>query len=142
MILKLKYRFFVPTSSYRVMDRYEDDYSIEVDGDDVEYTYEPDEQDVIDYLRRTHSDEDIINDYIEEIYNTGDETWKNDFKSDFGVDEITAKSLLNSFETNESKEFFMKDIIEDLVSDTEIYYDELLDYFESDAEAEFNYYRD
>ena len=142
MILKLKYRFFVPTSSYRVKDRYEDDYSIEFDGDDVEYTYEPDEQDVIDYLRRTHSDEDIINDYIKEIYNTGDETWKNDFKSDFGVDEITAESLLNAFETNESKEFFMKDIIEDLVSDTEIYYDELLDYFESDAEAEFNYYRD
>lgn len=142
MILKLKYRFFVPTSSYRVKDRYGDDYSIEFDGDDVEYTYEPDEQDVIDYLRRTHSDEDIINDYIKEIYNTGDETWKNDFKSDFGVDEITAESLLNTFESNEAKEFFMKDIIEDLVSDTEIYYDELLDYFESDAEAEFNYYRD
>lgn len=142
MILKLKYRFFVPTSSYRVRDRYEDDYSIEVDGDDIEYIYEPSEDDVIDYLRRTHSDEDIVNDFIKEIYETSDADWQDDFRNEFGIEEVSATSILNSFVSEKEKDYFVKDVIDDLVTDTEIYYDELLDYFESDAEAEFHYYRD
>lgn len=130
--VELKYNFFVATDT---VPEYGGGFSY--DGYDEEFIYTPLDSEVISYIKRTHSDEDIINDYIMEIYETNDAGWQDDFRNEFGIDEVTATSLLNSFVNKKEKDYFIKDAIEDLVNDTDIYYDELLDYFEADAEHEF-----
>ena len=101
------------------------------------------DDEVYDYLLRTHSEKEILEDWVKLVYNEYSNEWKDDFKKEFNIDgEVTADSILNSFSPEEEKEkrYFIDDSIDELTSDFDIYYDELLDYFEDDAEKEF--YRD
>ncbi len=93
------------------------------------FEYEPDELDIKDYIKRTHTDDEILKDYLYTLYITDTEEDKETLK-DYGF-MGTVESIKEM--SSEDKQALVDDIIYDLVEYTELYTDELKDYFEQEA---------
>ena len=93
------------------------------------FEYEPDDLDIKEYLKRTHTDDEILKDYLDTLYIDDTEEDKETLK-DYGfdgtVDAIKEMDI-------EDKEVLVDDIIYDLVEYTDLYTEELKDYFEQEA---------
>lgn len=96
-----------------------------------EFEYEADWEEAKDYILRTHSLEDIIKDYIDTgMYDKLNSESKEALNTYDGFDG-TYDSINNMSE--DTKFELVGEIIIDLLDDTDIYEDELKDYFEQDA---------
>lgn len=131
--MALRFRYdFGGTPSYIIKNGEEYD-----DGmvDTEEYVYEADWEEAGDYILRTHSSDDILKDYIDTgFYNALNSESKEVLETYDGFDG-TEESLDNM--SDETKLELAKELIFDLLDDTDIYEDELQDYFEQDAYDEW-----
>lgn len=99
--------------------------------DTEEYIYEPDWEEARDYIMRTHSLDDILKDYIDSgFYTTLDAEDKETLLSYDGFDG-TEESI--EMMSEEMKFELANELLIELLDDTDIYEDELYDYFEQDA---------
>lgn len=96
--------------------------------DDPYYVKEQYEDEAADYIIRSHTYDDILQDYIDYIYSTDSEDVKKDLE-EFGF-YGTEESIRNMSE--EDKEDLTNQIIKELI-ELDIYNDELMDYFEDEA---------
>ena len=131
--MALRFRYdFGGTPSYIIKNGEEYD-----DGmvDTEEYIYEADWEEASDYILRTHSADDILKDYIDTgFYNDLNSESKEVLETYDGFDG-TEESLGKMSE--ETKLELAKELIFDLLDDTDVYEDELQDYFEQDAYDEW-----
>lgn len=107
------------------------------DNQDEPYYYEADSKDAADYIVRTHELDDIIRDYIDVgLYEKENEENKEILKTydnfDGTYDSITNMDISTMAD-------LVDEIIVDMLYDTNIYDDELEDYFEQTAYDEFVY---
>lgn len=126
--MALKFRYYFGGTEY--------EYKGSLDTmDEEEYVYEADWEEASDYILRTHSSDDILKDYIDTgFYNELNSESKEVLETYDGFDGTEA-SLDNMSE--ETKLELAKELIFDLLDDTDIYEDELQDYFEQDAYDEW-----
>ena len=103
---------------------------------DEPYYYEADSSDAVDYIVRTHEPDDIIRDYIDAgLYEKENEENKEILKTydnfDGTYDSITNMDISTMAD-------LVDEIIVDMLYDTNIYDDELEDYFEQTAYDEYD----
>ena len=103
---------------------------------DEPYYYEADSSDAVDYIVRTHEPDDIIRDYIDAgLYEKENEENKEILKTydnfDGTYDSITNMDISTIAD-------LVDEIIVDMLYDTNIYDDELEDYFEQTAYDEYD----
>lgn len=103
---------------------------------DKPYYYEADSNDAADYIIRTHEPDDIIKDYIDAgLYEKENEENKEILKTYDNFD-----GTYNSITNMDSSTMvdLVNEIILDMLYDTDIYEDELEDYFEQIAYDEYD----
>lgn len=106
------------------------------DNKEEPYYYEANYKDANDYIRRTHELDDIIRDYIDiGLYEKENEENKEILKTYDGFDG-TYDSMTNM--DISTMVDLVDEIILDMLYDTDIYEDELKDYFEQDAYDEYD----
>lgn len=101
-----------------------------------DFEYDVDIDEAIDYLLRTRKPEEILRDYIDEFGDRISESdlkdWISEFNFDFTYDGISKM-------TDKEKEIAAKEVLKfpdvnlDIIEDSNMYYDELKDYFEQEA---------
>ena len=96
--------------------------------------FEADYDDAKEYIMRTRSLDDIIEDYINTLYDKESEENKETLKTYDGFDG-TKESMLNMEE--DTKKELVDEVLFDLINKTPIYYNELYDYFEQEAYDEY-----
>lgn len=106
-------------------------YNFDEHGD--EYTYEYDNREAEDYILRTHSYDDILNDFLSYVYPKDTDGNKKILKDEFGFDG-TEEAIPMMDE--ELKEELCEQVVYDLI-DIDLYNDELEEYFEADAYEEY-----
>lgn len=125
--MALKFRYYFGGQQY--------EYNGKLDTiDEEEYIYEADWSEASDYILRTHEAADIIKDYIDSgLYDELGEESKEILHEYDGFD-----GTYDSIEkmSTEVKEELAQELLLDLF-DTDIYEDELQDYFEQDAYDEW-----
>lgn len=127
MALRFRYEFGGRPSYYTRNGEQYDDGMIDTE----EYIYEPDWEEARDYIIRTHSLDDILKDYIDSgFYNNLDAEDKETLLSYDGFDGTEASIDKMS---EDIKLELVTELIFELLDDTDIYEDELMDYFEQDA---------
>ena len=105
------------------------------DTQDEPYYYEADSNDAADYIIRTHEPDDIIRDYIDVgLYEKENKENKEILKTYDNFDG-TYDSITNM--DNSTMADLVDEIIVDMLYDTDIYEDELEDYFEQIAYDEY-----
>ena len=103
---------------------------------DEPYYYEADSNDAADYIMRTHEPDDIIKDYIDAgLYEKENEENKEILKTYDNFDG-TYDSITNM--DSSTMVDLVNEIILDMLYDTDIYEDELEDYFEQIAYDEYD----
>lgn len=127
--MALEFRYdFGGTPSYIIKNGEEYD-----DGmiDTEEYIYDADWEEARDYIMRTHSLDDILKDYIDSgFYDELNSESREALESYDGFDG-TEESIENMSE--DAKFELATELVVELLDDTDIYEDELYDYFEQDA---------
>lgn len=103
---------------------------------DEPYYYEADSSDAADYIVRTHEPDDIIRDYIDAgLYEKENEENKEILKTYDDFDG-TYESITNMDISTMAD--LVDEILVDMLYDTDIYDDELEDYFEQTAYDEYD----
>jgi len=100
-------------------------------GEDFDFE-QADDNEAVEFIRRTLSNDEILYDYLQYIYPHETENSKEVLK-DYNFDG-TAECIDNMSE--EDKEDLVNEVIDDLI-DSDIYNDVLMDYFEDEAYDEY-----
>lgn len=126
--MALKFRYYFGGQPY--------EYNGKLDTiDEEEYVYEADSQDAQDYILRTRDAKEIVTDYIDSgLYDQLSDDDK-EILADYEGFDGTVESLNNI--SDETLELLAEEVIITLLDDSDIYEDELQDYFEQDAYDEW-----
>ena len=96
------------------------------------YEYDPEYSDMAEYIKRTHSNDEIIEDYIDAgLYSKLPDSDK-EILNTFGGFDGTIDSIQKMSE-EEKESLVDENLLIELILDTKVYYDELESYFEDDA---------
>lgn len=106
--------------------------------DEKEFEYEADYDEAIDYLIRTHGTDDLIKDYIDNKFYENESDENKDILRSYDGFDGTYDSIENMSEEN--KIDMIKEVFFEVIADGEsdLYYDELKDYFEQEAYDAFD----
>lgn len=104
------------------------------DFDGVDFTYEPDEDEVREFILNSYTPDEILSDYIEYIYPKTSAKDKETF-TDWGF-EGTAESVIEMSE--EEKEDFIDMVALDDLLEADVYAPEIEEHFEDEAYDAFS----
>ena len=105
-------------------------------GDSDRYVFEAPYKDAIDYIKRTHTNDEILTDYANTLYPLEDDENKETYK-EYGFDGTEESIRLMD---DDMKKDLVNEIMYDMVNEIDIYDNELKDYFEQEAYDEKTYY--